>query len=94
MARKRTNNSHKKPRAREERINKTLARPQDVASACKPLKITPLAQPRNLTKEERKEDMAKKMTWETSMKNLMKRADLLESKKEQRAQLRRGSAAP
>jgi hypothetical protein len=39
----------------------------------------PLVQPENLTKKEYKEDMGKKMMWETSMKMYMKQTDLMGS---------------
>jgi hypothetical protein len=63
----------------EEHINKTFSYPQDVASVCKSFEIVQLVQPANLTKTEYDEDMGKKMIWETSMKNYMKRKDLMES---------------
>jgi hypothetical protein len=63
----------------EEHINKTFTYPQDLASVCKSLKIEPLVQPPNLSKEDYEQDMGKKMMWEMSMKTYMKRKDLLES---------------
>jgi hypothetical protein len=52
----------------EEHINKTFTYPQDLASVCKSLKIEPLVQPPNLSKEDYEQDMGKKLMWETSMK--------------------------
>jgi hypothetical protein len=64
-----------------ELINKTFTYPQDVASVCKSFKLTALVQPANLSEEEYETNMGKKMIWETSMKNYMKRIDLQESNK-------------
>jgi hypothetical protein len=63
----------------EEHINKTFSYPQDMASVCESFEIVQLVQPANLTKTEYDEDMGKKMIWERSMKNHMKRKDLMES---------------
>ena len=63
----------------DEYINKTFVYPQDVASVCKTFEVTPLVQPPNLSAEAYKNDMGAKMIWEASMKNYMKRVDLLES---------------
>jgi hypothetical protein len=63
----------------EEHINKTFTYQQDVATVCKSFEIMPLIQPANLAKTEYKEDMGKKVIWETSMTTLLKCMDLLES---------------
>jgi hypothetical protein len=63
----------------EEHMNKTFIYPQDLASICKSFVVTELVQPANLSKKEYKEDMGKKMIWETKMKTYMKRVDVLDS---------------
>jgi predicted DNA-binding protein (UPF0251 family) len=63
----------------EERVNKTFSCPQDVASVFESFEIVQLVQPANLTKEECDADMGKKMIWEKSTKNHMKRKHLMES---------------
>jgi hypothetical protein len=62
-----------------EHVNKTFTYPQDVASVCKAFKIVALVQPPDLSEDDYKNSMGKKMIWETSMKTYMKRVDLLES---------------
>jgi hypothetical protein len=56
----------------EEHINKTFDYPLDVASVCKLFLVTQLIMPPSLDKKVYEEDMAKKMIWETSMKNYMR----------------------
>ena len=63
----------------EEYINKTFTYPQDVATVCKTFELNEPVQPTNLTDEEYKNDMGKKMIWETGMKTYMKRMDMMES---------------
>jgi hypothetical protein len=63
----------------EEHINKTFTYPPDVASICKTFKVVPLVQPSNLTDEEYKTDMGKKMMWEETMKTFIKRTISQES---------------
>jgi hypothetical protein len=56
----------------EEHINKTCTYPQDIASLCKNFGLTTLVQPPNLTEDEYKKDMGKKMMWEETMKTYIK----------------------
>jgi hypothetical protein len=63
----------------EEHINKTFTYPQDVASICKTFAIVALVQPPNLTDEEYKTDIGKKMIWEETMKTFIKRINSQES---------------
>ena len=63
----------------DEYINKTFVYPQNMSSVCKTFEITSLIQPPNLPPETHQNDMGAKMIWEASMKNYMKRVNLLES---------------
>jgi hypothetical protein len=63
----------------EEHINKTFTYPQDIASICKTFTIVSLVQPANLTEDEYKKDMGKKMMWEETMKTFIKRMHFQES---------------
>ncbi len=65
----------------EEHINKTFTYPQDIASLCKTFGLTTLVQPPNLTDDEYKNDMGKKMMWEETMKTYIKRVNFQESNK-------------
>ena len=65
--------------ALEELVHKVFTYPHDVASVHKFFAITPLIQPRNLSKKECAEDIDKKMIWEALMKTYMKRFNLLKS---------------
>jgi hypothetical protein len=66
-------------KALEAHINKTFEFPQDIAPICATFTLPMLSPPTNLTPEEYKEDMAKKMIWETKMKTYLKRVDIQES---------------
>jgi hypothetical protein len=66
----------------EEHINKTFTFPADIAPVCKAGFVIPtIVQPPNLTEEEYKTDMGKKMIWEIEIKTFMKRRDMQESNK-------------
>ena len=60
----------------EEHIIKMFTYPQDIVSICKKFEVIALQQPPNLRKEEYKDDMGKRMMWETQMKTFMKRSDM------------------
>jgi hypothetical protein len=66
-------------KALEEHINKTFEFPKDIAPICTIFNLPTLSPPPNLTAEEYKTDMAKKMIWETKMKTYLKRVDIQES---------------
>ena len=66
-------------KALEEHINKTFEFPQDIAPICTNFSLPTLSPPPNLSAEEYKTDMAKKMIWETKMKTYLKRVDVQES---------------
>ncbi len=59
-------------KALEEHINKTFEFPQDIALICTNFSLPTLSPPPNLSAEEYKNDMAKKMIWETKMKTYLK----------------------
>jgi hypothetical protein len=63
-------------KALEAHINKTFEVPQDIAPICATFTLPMLSPPPNLSATEYKEDMAKKMIWETKMKTYLKRVDI------------------